>query len=91
MRLITVAAALLLAGCASSSGVYEVSPGVYSVTSTAITSFGGTGTAKGDAYRRAQAMCAAQDKQMELVEQHSDSQFTQGSADVTFRCVLRAR
>jgi hypothetical protein len=53
------AAALLLGGCASSSGVYEVSPGVYTVTSSAITSFGGAGTAKGNALKQAQATCAA--------------------------------
>lgn len=88
MRLAFVA--LLLTGCASSSGVYEVSPGIYSVTSTAITSFGGAGTAKGNAFKRAQATCSAQGKQMELVEQKSDSQLTQGSADVTFRCIPRS-
>ena len=89
MRRILIIAGAALAGCASSSGVYEVSPGVYSVTSTAITSFGGAGKAKGDAYKRAQSTCAAQGKQMKLVDQKSDSQFTQGSADVTFRCVAK--
>lgn len=85
MRFVLVA--LLLTGCASSSGVFEVSPGVYSVTSSAITSFGGAGTAKGDAYKRARAECAAKGKQMELVNQNADSNFASGSADVTFRCV----
>jgi hypothetical protein len=78
---------LLLAGCASSSGVFEVSPGVYSVTSSAITSFGGAGTAKGDAYKRAQATCAAKGKRMELVTQNANATFASGSADVTFRCI----
>lgn len=86
MKLICVAT-LLLAGCASSSGVYEVSPGVYSVTSSAITSFGGAGTAKGSAFKQAQATCAAKGKQMELVGQSSNSNFASGSADLTFRCV----
>jgi hypothetical protein len=85
MRLCLVA--LLLSGCASSSGVFEVSPGVYSVTSSAITSFGGAGTAKGNAYKRAQATCAQQGKRMELVSQSADANFASGSADVTFRCV----
>jgi hypothetical protein len=78
---------LLLSGCASSSGVYEVSPGVYSVTSSAITSFGGAGTAKGDAYKRAQATCATKGKRMELVSQSADANLASGSADLTFRCV----
>lgn len=77
----------LLSGCASSSGVVEVSPGVYSVTSSAITSFGGSGTAKGDAYKRAQATCAAKGKRMDLVSQNADANFASGSADVTFRCI----
>jgi hypothetical protein len=81
------AAALLLGGCASSSGVYEVSPGVYTVTSSAITSFGGAGTAKGNALKQAQATCAAKGKRMELVGQSSNSNFASGSADLTFRCV----
>lgn len=79
--------ALLLSGCASSSGVYEVSPGVYSVTSSAITSFGGAGAAKGKAFKQAQATCAAKGKHMELVNQSADSNFASGSADVTFRCI----
>jgi uncharacterized lipoprotein YajG len=82
-----VVAALLLTGCASSSGVYEVSPGVYSVTSSAITSFGGAGAAKGDAYKRAQSECASKGKRMELVNQDANANFASGSADVTFRCV----
>jgi hypothetical protein len=90
MRGILVIVGATLAGCASSSGVYEVSPGVYTVTSTAITSFGGAATAKGNALKKAQARCAAEGKQMQLVDQKTDSQFTQGSADVTFRCVPKS-
>jgi hypothetical protein len=86
MRLV-VPLALLLAGCATSSGVYEVSPGVYSVTSSAFTSMGGAGAAKGDALKRAQATCARQGKIMQLVSQDADATFASGSADVTFRCV----
>lgn len=82
-----LAAALLLSGCATSSGVFEVSPGVYSVTSSAFTSMGGSGAAKGNALKRAQATCAEQGKHMELVNQSSDASFASGSADVTFRCV----
>lgn len=82
-------ACLTLAGCASSSGVYEVSPGVYSISSTAITSFGGAATAKGDAYKKASQTCSTQGKQMELVNQDSNANIASGSANVTFRCVAR--
>lgn len=82
-----VLSALLLSGCASSSGVMEVSPGVYTVTSSAITSFGGAGTASGDALKKAQATCAAQGKRMDLVHQDSNANMASGSAQVTFRCV----
>jgi hypothetical protein len=90
MRTLCGVAMLALAGCASSSGVYEVSPGVYSISSTAITSFGGAATAKGDAYKKASQTCAAQGKQMELVNQQSSANIASGSADVTFRSVSRA-
>lgn len=89
MRFAIALPILALAGCASSSGVHEVAPDVYSVSSTAITSFGGSATAKGDALKKAQATCAAQGKQMELVNQESSATFASGSADVTFRCVPR--
>jgi hypothetical protein len=79
-----------LGACASSSGVYEVSPGVYSISSTAITSFGGAATAKGSSYKKATQTCAAQGKQMELVNQQSSASIASGSADVTFRCVTRS-
>ena len=89
MRSALLLVLLSLSACASSSGVYEVSPGVYSISSTAITSFGGTATAKGDAYKKAAKTCAAQGKQMELVNQKSSANIASGSADVTFRCVSR--
>lgn len=89
MRLSVAIPVLALAGCASSSGVHEVSPGIYSISSSAFTSFGGAATAKGDALKKAQATCAAQGKQMELVNQESSATFASGSADVTFRCVAR--
>ena len=79
--------ALLLAGCASSSGVFEVSPGVYSVSSSAFTSMGGASAAKGKALKQATAQCQSQGKRMELVNQSSDATFASGSADVTFLCV----
>lgn len=82
-----VLVALALAGCASSSGVIKVGPDTYKISSTAITSFGGSATAKGDAYRQATATCAQQGKQLQLVNEQADAQFTGASVDVTFKCV----
>jgi len=81
-----IALALLVAGCASSSGVFAIGDDTYRVSSTAITSFGGAATAKGDAYRKATDYCANMGKHLQLVDQRQDAQFTQGSVDVTFRC-----
>lgn len=79
-------AALTLAGCASSSGVYEIGSDTYRTSSTAITSFGGSAKAKEDAYRRATAYCATRGQRLELTDQKTDAQITAGSVDLTFRC-----
>jgi hypothetical protein len=89
MRLALIVLASAVSGCASSSGVFEISPGIYSVSSTAITSFGGAATARGDALKKATQTCASQGKQMELVNQQSSANIASGSTDVTFRCVSR--
>ncbi len=88
MRFVLASAALLALGaCASSSGVFQVGPDTYRITTTAITSFGGAGTARAEAIRTANAHCAAQGKQALVTNAEMDSQFTQGSSDVTFRCI----
>ncbi len=79
--------ALFLHGCASTSGVYSVGSDVYQVSATAITSFGGSGTARRDALAEANEFCLKQGKVVQVVDAKSDSQFTQGSSDVTFKCV----
>lgn len=79
--------AMLLTGCATSSGVYETSPGIYSVTSSAFTSMGGASAARGKAMREATTKCASMGKRMELVTASNDATFASGSADLTFKCV----
>ncbi len=85
--LLAAGAALALSACASSSGVFQVAPDTYRITTTAITSFGGAGTARAEAIRTANEYCAQQGKQAMVTDAQMDSQFTQGSSDVTFRCV----
>lgn len=82
-----VALTLLLGGCATSSGVFETSLGVYSVTSSAFTSMGGASAARGKALKEATAKCASMGKRMEQVDQSSNATLASGSADLSFRCV----
>ena len=86
MRSLVFAAFLLLSACASSSGVYAAGDGSYRVTTTAITSFGGAGTARASAIRSANEHCASENKRAVIIEAQMDSQFTQGSSEISFRC-----
>lgn len=88
-RLLCASAALGLASCASTSGVVGAGPDTFRVGATAITSMGGEATAKREAYKQAEAKCAADGKRADVVDQKSDAQFTGASVDVTFRCVAR--
>ena len=87
MGMLTIA--LLATGCASSSGVFQVGEDTYQITTTAITSFGGAGSARASAIRTATEHCAQLGKRPLVLDATTDSQFTQGSSDVTFRCVAQ--
>jgi hypothetical protein len=78
-----------LAGCASSSGVIARGDGVFQITSSAITSFGGAGTAARDGFKRANDYCAASGKRAELIDNRTDAQFTGATVNVSFRCVAQ--
>lgn len=75
-----------LGGCASTSGVIASEGGTFRVSSSAYTSMGGAGTAKGDAYKKAEAECARQNKRAEVIDEASKVTIASGSVDVTFRC-----
>lgn len=77
---------LALAGCASTSGVIATQGDAYRVSSSAYTSMGGAGTAKGDAYKKAEAECAKQGKRAEVIDEASKVTIASGTVDVTFRC-----
>jgi hypothetical protein len=89
MRGLFLIVAALVAGCASSSGVIAAGPDTYKVGATAYTSMGGAGTAKADAYRRAEAECAKQGRRAEVVDEATKVNIAAGNVDVTFRCVAR--
>jgi len=84
-RIIALAALAMLTAC-TSSGVATTGPNTYKVTNTAITSFGGAASAKGGAYKAAEAHCAAQEKRAVVIDDSTQATIASGSADVTFRC-----
>jgi hypothetical protein len=86
--LATIATASLVASCASSSGVFQIGPNTYQITTTAITSFGGMGSARASAIQTANDYCVRLDKHLLVLDATNDSQFTEGSSDVKFRCEL---
>jgi hypothetical protein len=83
----TVVAALMATSCASSSGVFQVGPDTYQITTTAITSFGGAGSARASAISTANEYCARLGKRPLVIDTTANSQFTQGNSDIRFRCV----
>ncbi len=86
VRIATALAVLALGACASSSGAYSTGPDTYKITTTAITSFGGAGTAKQAAVKTAEATCAKQGKRAVVTSDSVDAQFTGASVDVAIRC-----
>lgn len=86
MRSIIAIAALGMLGGCTSSGVAKTGPDTYTVTNTAITSFGGAASAKGGAYKAAEAKCAEVGKKPVILENRTQATIASGSADVTFRC-----
>jgi hypothetical protein len=85
-KLIAFLVPLLLCSCATSSGVFNVSPDTYRVTNT-IPSFGGIGKARGEGINLATAYCAKLGKVPIITEATVNSDFVQGgSSDVTFKC-----
>jgi hypothetical protein len=77
--------ALVLGGC-TSSGIAQIGPDTYTVTNTAITSFGGAASAKGGAFKAANAKCQSEGKKAVITDEKSQATIASGSTDVTFRC-----
>lgn len=86
MRWCVLLAALAVAGC-TTSGIAQIGPDTYTVTNTAITSFGGAASAKGGAYKAAEAKCAENGKKPVIIENKTQATIASGSADVIFKCV----
>ena len=67
MKMIYCLLALLLAGCASHSGVVPIGPDTYMVSRQAATGFSGSGTLKAEAFREANEFCLSQQKKLQVV------------------------
>jgi len=59
---------VLVAGCASNSGVVPAGPDAYIVSRQAATGFSGSGSLKADALREANQHCASQQKALKVVK-----------------------
>lgn len=84
-------AVLLVAGCASSSGVVPMGRGLLSITKQQGTGFPGLGNLKAEVYQEAAAHCSVQKKDFEVVD-YSETKppYILGNyprVDLSFRCV----
>ena len=91
MRLVLVAALVLLVGCAANSGVVPAGRDTYLVSRQAATGFSGSGTLKADALREANEFCASQKKQLKVIgTTEAQPPFILGNfpkAEVKFMCL----
>ncbi len=85
----SILCALVVTGCAASSGVSKTGPNTYTLTTSASPGRGGVPAAKGAAYQEASAECTRQQRQFILInEKLSPPTWTEGMAIATleFRC-----
>lgn len=86
-----IAAALLLAGCASNSGIIPIGKDTYMVSRQAATGFNGSGTLKAEAFQEAGAYCISKGKTLQVVStQEAQPPFLLGNypkAEVQFMCL----
>jgi hypothetical protein len=89
MKHICLVVAVVLAGCASSSGVLRSGPDLFTVTATASPGAGGETTAKKSAYSDAAVECSKNGKAVNIIsEKVTAPTWTNGmhSIDLAFRC-----
>lgn len=89
MKKLVLICAVLLAGCASTSGVFKSGPDTFTVTATASPGAGGSAKAKSSAYADATAECSKHQATVDVVsEKASAPTWTDGmhTVDLVFRC-----
>lgn len=90
LRQVAVAAAIVLAGCASAPPIVPTGPGAYLVSRQAATGFSGMGDLKVEAIRDAGAYCTGMGKSLTVTgTQESQPPFMLGNyprVEVRFTC-----
>jgi hypothetical protein len=81
-------AAVLISGCAMSSGVLKTGPETYTIAVHAAPVRGGIAGAKKIAYTKANAQCQSEGKQILTVSEETGHDFpAAGRDELTFRCI----
>lgn len=90
MRIFALAAAAMLTGCATNSGVVNIAPNQYVVSRQAGTGFNGMGNLRVEALQEAGAACTKQGRTLRVVsERENPPPYLLGNyprIDVTFAC-----
>lgn len=90
-RIVLVIAGLLIAGCATSSGVLPMGQDTFLISKKAGTSFGSSTTERVEAIQEANQYCAAGGKQTEVISsKENPGPYIFGNypgAEVQFKCV----
>lgn len=73
MKIAIIAAIVLLAGCASNSGVIPIGKDTFMVSRQAATGFSGSGTLKAEAFQEASQYCTNLGKSLQVVSTHEAS------------------
>jgi hypothetical protein len=93
MRKLIIAFTVLVAGCASNSGVIPIGQDTYMVSRQAATGFSGSGTLKAEAFQEANQFCSSQNKMLQVVNTHeAQPPYILGNfpkAEVQFMCLSR--
>ena len=91
MKLTYCALAILLAGCASNSGVVPIGKDTFMVSRQAATGFSGSGTLKAEAFAEANQYCLSQNKTLQVVNTNeAQPPYVLGNfpkAEVQFMCL----
>ena len=90
MKLFRVILALVLSGCAASTGILPAGPDIYTVTERFAPIRGGSTTAQQTALSEANSYCAGQGKQFLALDMQtlpSNNPYGTTSYSVTFRCL----
>jgi hypothetical protein len=92
MSVILILVLLLLTGCpiTKSSGVLQLGPDTYTVSTMAVPGAGGSTEARRMALTEANAHCASINRQILVTNMGSSSPYgAPGKAEITFRCLAK--